>query len=255
MASVLPSEVDSTQRKSYITYTLPSLSPESAFWPGAKTSLQGGSEADGEEVDEEREHAILGAERSITLLESRSVISAASNTGQRTWEAALHLVAYLASEDGVDDNTDRNSRLVGNRVRGKHVLELGAGTGLVSIVCARYLGAQLVLATDGDEGVVEALKTNLSLNGLDVDSDIKETNSADKQTGNASKKTDGGSMACRVRAKLLRWGLHLHELSFDKFFEDAPPDLVVAADVVSVLLLSFVDWLNYLDSLKFQCRF
>ena len=46
------------------------------------------------------------------------------------------------------------------------VLELGAGTGLISILCANYLNASSVLATDGSAEVVDELKSNLQLNGL-----------------------------------------------------------------------------------------
>lgn len=52
-------------------------------------------------------------------------------------------------------------------IRNKTVLELGAGTGLLSILCAKHLEASRVVATDGDEGVVEALNTNLFVNGLE----------------------------------------------------------------------------------------
>lgn len=91
----------------------------------------------------------------ITLLESRSIISGSGTTGLRTWEAALAMSEYLMTKDG---------RAL---IRNKKVLELGAGTGLLSILCAKYLEAGRVVATDGDEGVVEALNTNVFLNGLE----------------------------------------------------------------------------------------
>ena len=239
MASVLPSEIDSTQRKSHITYTLPSPSPGSASLLGLGTSSKDFSEISSDYINEEEERAILAAERSITLLESRSVISVASNTGQRTWEAALHLSAYLACADELEDNKNGNRAHIGSIIRGRHVLELGAGTGLVSIVCARYLGARMVLATDGDEGIVEVLKSNMFLNGLDVDGGFEKNDSEGmqyfKQTKESSERTNSDSMICRVQAKVLRWGGSLRETSLEKLFESEPPDIVVAADVVSVL--------------------
>ncbi|CAH0482514.1 unnamed protein product [Peronospora belbahrii] len=48
-------------------------------------------------------------------------------------------------------------------VQGKRVLELGAGTGICSIVSSK-LGAVKCLATDGDEAVVELLTKNVQVN-------------------------------------------------------------------------------------------
>lgn len=90
----------------------------------------------------------------ITLLENRATIAAAGTTGIRTWEAALHLGAYLCENRDV--------------VRGKRVLELGAGTGYVAVLCAKHLGAASCMATDGSPEVVEGLPANLELNGLNL---------------------------------------------------------------------------------------
>ncbi|KAJ9145119.1 S-adenosyl-L-methionine-dependent methyltransferase [Pleurostoma richardsiae] len=88
----------------------------------------------------------------IALLESRALISAAGTTGLRTWEAALHLGRYLCSRS--------------DSVRGKRVLELGAGTGYLSILCAKYLGAAQAIASDGSDDVVNNLPDNFFLNGF-----------------------------------------------------------------------------------------
>lgn len=95
---------------------------------------------------------------SIALAESRSLIASSGNTGLRTWDAALHLGTYLASPSGRE------------WISGKSIIELGAGTGFLSILCARFLGARRILATDGDSRVVEDMKTNLFLNALEEDS-------------------------------------------------------------------------------------
>ena len=79
----------------------------------------------------------------IHLVESRSILAASGSTGFRTWEAALYLGKFLCSFSG--------NRLVKN----KSVLELGMGTGFLSILCAHHLGAKYVLATDGCGDVVE----------------------------------------------------------------------------------------------------
>ncbi len=96
----------------------------------------------------------------ITLLEARNLVAASGTTGLRTWEAALHLGNYLCA------NQDR-------LIRGKSILELGAGTGYVSILCAKHLQASYVLATDGSGDVVDSLSTNFYLNHLQ-DSSIIE---------------------------------------------------------------------------------
>ncbi|RYP67088.1 hypothetical protein DL771_007413 [Monosporascus sp. 5C6A] len=89
----------------------------------------------------------------ITLLESRHLISAAGTTGLRTWEAALHLGQYLCA----------NSALI----QGKRMLELGAGTGYLSILCAKFLDATQVIASDGSDDVVANLPDNFFVNGLE----------------------------------------------------------------------------------------
>lgn len=92
------------------------------------------------------------AQPEITILESRFLISAGGTTGLRTWEAALHLGQYLCARPDI--------------VKSKCVLELGAGTGYLSILCAKYIGAQHVLASDGSEDVVNNLPESFYLNGL-----------------------------------------------------------------------------------------
>ncbi|KAL5604874.1 hypothetical protein BROUX41_001795 [Berkeleyomyces rouxiae] len=91
----------------------------------------------------------------IILLESRSLISQGGTTGLRTWEAALHLGNYLCNHDA--------------DIRGQSVLELGAGTGYLSILASKHLGAQRVAATDGSDEVINLLTDNFYLNGLQAD--------------------------------------------------------------------------------------
>lgn len=121
MSEPLSSSSETAQQKSYITYTAPTMS--------------------------------LRAPQ-ITLLEAPSLLASSGTTGFRTWEAALFLGAFLATD--------------GNRfVAHRNVVELGAGTGFLSIFCAKHLGVQRMLATDGSLEVVNDLKTNLHLNNLD----------------------------------------------------------------------------------------
>ena len=75
-------------------------------------------------------------------------------TGQRTWPASLHLASYLTSTP--------EGRAT---ILGKSVLELGAGAGLLAILCAGPLGAAYVLATDGDvKTATSAIPLNVAIN-------------------------------------------------------------------------------------------
>lgn len=127
----------------------------------------------------------------ITLLESRFTLSAAGTTGLRTWEASLPLGQYLCANPEV--------------VRGKRILELGAGTGYLSILCAKYLGAGHVVASDGSNDVIEHLPDNLFLNGLQ------------------------GSE--KVLPMDLKWGHALVGNGEDDWNGGHPVDLVIGADV------------------------
>jgi predicted nicotinamide N-methyase len=172
LAFGVPPESESAQQKAYVTYSFcPSSTGESVV-----------------------------AEKSVTLLESRAVISSSGTTGLRTWEAALHLGAFLCSEEGL------------KRVRGKRVFELGAGTGMLSILCAKHLGVTDVVATDGDEAVVDAIKSNSFLNGVDADNPPHSM----------------------VRTAALRWGWPLNASTFAEDYGMGLPEVVLGADVVKL---------------------
>ena len=126
MFSPMPDDATAAQQRNWVTYT-----------PLAQDS------------------PILDKEPELKLLENRAVISGAGTTGLRTWEAALHLSSYLLSSPELTES-----------IKGKKVIELGAGTGLLSILCASHLGAAHVTATDGDEGVVQALHENAAFNDV-----------------------------------------------------------------------------------------
>lgn len=87
----------------------------------------------------------------ILIKEAQSLLSRGNNVGLRTWEAAQHLAWYLMT-------------VRPDLVKGKNVLELGAGTGFLSLLCAGELDARHVLATDGLAHVCESLQVNVDLN-------------------------------------------------------------------------------------------
>jgi predicted nicotinamide N-methyase len=73
-------------------------------------------------------------------------------TGWRTWNAAILALEWLKEED---------------RVRGKKIIDLSSGNGLVSIGCMK-LGARKVIATECKD-CVELLRRNVQDNGSDVE--------------------------------------------------------------------------------------
>lgn len=133
----------------------------------------------------------------LTLLEARSVLASSGTTGLRTWEAALCLGTFLFSPGGQ------------NLIQGKIILELGAGTGFLSILCAKHLGARFVMATDGNAGVIRDLDSNLVLNN------IKDKNV--------------------IITAVLEWGHMLPDILCDTPEGNLTYDLVLGADVVRLI--------------------
>lgn len=86
----------------------------------------------------------------IKIHEAKKIIGSGPNTGLRTWEASLRLAHFLHSKPEL--------------VRGRSILELGAGTGFLSIFCAAYLSPSHVLVTDGHEDVLASLQENIASN-------------------------------------------------------------------------------------------
>ena len=140
----------------------------------------------------------------VTLLEAPSLLAASGTTGLRTWEAALLLGTYLISEAG--------SKLV----IGQKIIELGAGTGFLSILCAKHLNARHVLTTDGSREVVAELKANLELNNLE-EGDL-------------------------IKSAVLEWGHALIGGPADCRGAESPYALVIGADVVGDFLPCLMSW-------------
>ncbi|KAL3422574.1 hypothetical protein PVAG01_06730 [Phlyctema vagabunda] len=141
LSQPLLSEAASAQQKSLVTYTISQLQqPQPAAHPYPNHKPEPSSMSS-------------RPFPTISLLESRNLLFASGTTGLRTWEASLHLGNYLAWHPAL--------------IQGRSILELGAGTGYLSILCAKYLGAHAVLATDGSDGVVSSLATNIGLNDLE----------------------------------------------------------------------------------------
>ena len=123
--------LEQARQLSYIKYTAPPQGPASGSEP----------------------------ERTVITSESRGLILSGGTTGNRTWEAALHLGSFLASPPGEA------------LVRGKRGIELGAGTGFLSLFCARHLGAKSVLVSDREPALIENIRgcVPFNQNGPDAD--------------------------------------------------------------------------------------
>lgn len=145
----------------------------------------------------------------VTLLEARSLLASSGTTGLRTWEAALLLGTYLFSSAG---------KYI---VQNKNIIELGAGTGFLSILCAKHLEAKYVLATDGSGDVINDLESNIFLNGLEG-------------TGT-------------INAAVLNWGHMLDDEILKGADENRLYDLIIGADVVGTNLSNIIPSLVLLN--------
>ena len=70
------------------------------------------------------------------------------------WSAGVEIVHYLAETWG-------------DRLCGKHILELGAGTGSTAIALAKFMDARVV-ATDTNDELLDLIKENAESNGVSL---------------------------------------------------------------------------------------
>ncbi|KAI1147162.1 putative methyltransferase-domain-containing protein [Nemania diffusa] len=194
MTRGVPSEFETTKERAYVTFTC---------LPASRANNN---------QDSDTEYA--KEEPTITLLERRNLICGSRTTGNRTWEAALHLASYLLTDHGHD------------LIRGKSILELGGGTGFLAILFAKYLGARHVTTTDGDEAVVDYLKENLVLNNID-DEKI-------------------------LTVRPLWWGDELKGTWVEQACSSDPFDLVIGADITydKVAILALIETVRQLFQMR-----
>lgn len=95
--------------------------------------------------------------QTVITSEARDLILSSGTTGFRTWEAALHLGTYLSTPEGR------------SLIQGRNVVELGSGTGFISMYCVKHLGAKSVLVTDRDPALISNVQDCMSHNNLDND--------------------------------------------------------------------------------------
>ncbi|ORX96440.1 putative methyltransferase-domain-containing protein [Clohesyomyces aquaticus] len=170
VSTTLPSETTAAQQKASVTYAYP-VHPSDDSESGNFT---------------------------VAILESRNILSSSGTTGLRTWEASLLLGSYLVTSE-----TGRRM------IEGKRVFELGAGAGMLSILCAKYLAVSGIVASDGDEVIVDMIKDNIFLNGLDTESVSHSV----------------------LRTASLKWGRSIDAVTFSEDYGMEIPDVVLGADV------------------------
>ncbi|PLN80524.1 putative methyltransferase-domain-containing protein [Aspergillus taichungensis] len=172
-----PSSIQQAQQLTYVTYTAPSPSPSPPL-----------PHPDSDSTSDSNNNN----PRTIITSESRGLILASGTTGFRTWEAALHLGTYLSTPAGAA------------LVSGKRVLELGAGTGFLSMFCAKYLRPESVLATDMEPALIDGMVDSAGRNELGEN----------------------------FGAGIWEWGTELRRLGGGEDEEKPVFDLVVGADLI-----------------------
>lgn len=94
----------------------------------------------------------------INIRESPNLISGLGTTGLRTWEASLVLAEYMMDNDLTYSESG-------------DILELGCGTGMVSISMLKKhpKRANKLFITDGDSQLIERVQENIRLNNFNID--------------------------------------------------------------------------------------
>lgn len=128
-----------------------------------------------------------GVQDTVSIRQSETIISDGT-TGLHSWQAAAALAEWCVVNQ--------------SRLRGRTVVELGAGTGLTGLVVAKACSPARVVLTDGNEKVLALLRENVAENC---------------QNGE------------RVEVTALDW----HEVDTTlSELDDLQPEVVLAADVV-----------------------
>ncbi|GMM30072.1 protein-lysine N-methyltransferase [Martiniozyma asiatica (nom. inval.)] len=110
----------------------------------------------------------LGSKTTTKIKESPNLISGLGTTGLRTWEASVYLTDYFLNKMPVE--------LYENCFKGKNILELGCGTGLVGISLLKHCKNDIkrMVLTDGDTQLIDKISTNLLLNEMAIDDEKLE---------------------------------------------------------------------------------
>lgn len=105
--------------------------------------------------------------KTVILKENRSKISNGT-TGLNVWESALAISEWAIENRGDFDN--------------KRILELGAGTGLSSLIIAKCCSPKTLHITDGNDLVIENLVENVANNFEKLNGDRQYYHTTNKTT-------------------------------------------------------------------------
>lgn len=134
-------------------------------------------------------------------------------TGLRTWQASIALSNHLLATPSIlvpPLSTSNSGAADSSAPPYRNIVELGAGTGLVSLVLGKLLrgsSTSTIIATDVDSTVIDQLQANIDLNGL----------SASVKTSNLDWELS--------RDEIIAWEL-------DAFPHGGRADLIFGADIV-----------------------
>lgn len=153
--------------------------------------------------------------------------------GSAAFPAAVALALYLENPlHGPAAEREGAARACGcTYVSGRTVLELGCGVGLTSMAAAA-LGALAVVATDGDDGVLELTRDNVTRNAA----------------GWNRGRTEGSALDATVtplRVAKLLWGAGAADVLHRELQRHHGVDLVLAADVAALPYADAFDDLVY----------
>jgi predicted nicotinamide N-methyase len=166
----------------------------------------------------------MGASNFSVLQVQRGELEGTYGTGATVWPAAVVMLKYL----------ERHSESL---LKGKKVIDLGAGTGVTSIGAA-VLGARHVICTDGEASVIQLARDNIErasqqLGGQPTDSESNEPSSSVSSLTIAD---------CKVDVQAYWWGAGTIQ-------NDDACDVILIADCVLPKLYPIAPLVEALDQL------
>ncbi len=141
----------------------------------------------------------------------RGEVEGTYGTGATVWPAAMVLIKYLERNHNNDisknsDNSGKNDLELQVTLRGRHVIDLGGGTGIGSIAAA-LLGASSVVCTDGEESVVRLARDNIVRASHQLSEVQEDVKSDPLSTVHDSPSDTVVSISdCPIRAQTYWWG-------------------------------------------------
>lgn len=166
----------------------------------------------------------ISAWKSVRLKEDGRMISSGT-TGLRTWQASVALANHL---------------LVGSSALPSNILELGAGTGLLSLVVAQILkdarvASARIVASDVDSSVLQQLGLNVALS-------LSTSNFVWLSTYKLIL-LFSDDLQDIVNVQSLDWGMATTvegRTTLLATLSDSPPSLILGADIVCAFVLWFL---------------